>query len=127
MAGQTAVAGHQVHQQAAASNYGPIGGPILRQGQGMQVGRGHHMAGGHGRGGYHQPHQNMGGYGAQRGGRGGHRGRGGMYGANHNANQGPKPIKATEIKSYLYAWCTQKKLKPEYSYEPQGRSPKGNF
>ena len=24
-----------------------------------------------------------------------------------NPNQGPKPIKATEIKSYLYAWCTQ--------------------
>ena len=63
---------------------------------------------------------------------GGHRGhRGGhgrnMYGNNQNTVQGPKPIKATEIKSYLYAWCTQKKLKPEYTYEPQGRSPKVRY
>ena len=42
-------------------------------------------------------------------------------------SKGPKPIKATEIKSYLYAWCTQKKLKPEYTYEPQGRSPKVRY
>lgn len=42
----------------------------------------------------------------------------------HNHHQGPKPIKATEVKSYLYAWCTQKKLKPEYNYETIGKSPK---
>ena len=42
----------------------------------------------------------------------------------HHHHQGPKPIKATEVKSYLYAWCTQKKLKPDYSYETIGKSPK---
>ena len=40
------------------------------------------------------------------------------------SHMGPKPIKATEVKSYLYAWCTQKKLKPDYSYETIGKSPK---
>ena len=48
-------------------------------------------------------------------------GRGGMNFRNQN---GPRQIKATEVKSYLYAWCTQKKLKPEYLYETIGKSPK---
>ena len=46
---------------------------------------------------------------------------------NRNTPVGPKPIKATEIKSYLYAWCTQKKIKPEYTYTPIGRSPKVRY
>ena len=43
----------------------------------------------------------------------------------HNFNAGPKPIKATEIKAYIYAWCNQFKKKPEYSYETIGSFPKG--
>ena len=46
------------------------------------------------------------------------------YRGNNTQHQGPKPIKATEVKSYLYAWCTQKKLKPDYSYDTIGKSPK---
>lgn len=80
-------------------------------------------AGGHHRG--HGGHRGGGNRGRGRG-----HGRGNMGGhsyGNQNTVQGPKPIKATEIKSYLYAWCTQKKLKPEYTYEPQGRSPKVRY
>lgn len=35
-----------------------------------------------------------------------------------------KPIKATEIKSYLHAWCTKRGEKPEYSYTSTGKPPK---
>nr|CAB3262648.1 uncharacterized protein LOC100181347 [Phallusia mammillata] len=38
-------------------------------------------------------------------------------------NTGPKAIKATEIKAYLYAWCGQRKLKPEYEITPKGQPP----
>uniref|UniRef100_F7AFE0 RNA helicase n=1 Tax=Ciona intestinalis TaxID=7719 RepID=F7AFE0_CIOIN len=36
-------------------------------------------------------------------------------------SSGPKAIKASEIKAYLYAWCGQRKLKPEYEVLPQGQ------
>ena len=39
----------------------------------------------------------------------------------------PKPIKASEIKAYLYAWCGQRKLKPEYEVSPTGAKPKVAF
>ena len=32
--------------------------------------------------------------------------------------------KATEIKSYLHAWCTKRGEKPEYTYEANGKPPK---
>ena len=36
-----------------------------------------------------------------------------------------KPFKkATEIKSYLHAWCTKRGEKPEYTYEANGKPPK---
>ena len=65
-----------------------------------------------------------------RGGRGGVRGRGGRGGrGGHYSNQpsGPKPIKATEIKAYIYAWCNQFKKKPEYEYETVGTLPKVTY
>lgn len=40
---------------------------------------------------------------------------------------GPKTIKATEIKAYLYAWCGQRKLKPEYEITPKGMAPSAIF
>lgn len=134
----TVAAGHHAataagHHVTTAANYGPIGGPVpgvIRQGAMTAVHGAGHLAG-H-RGGHRGQHHHGGHHvvAIQRGG-GGHRGhRGGqrgMYGQSNNTVQGPKPIKATEIKSYLYAWCTQKKLKPEYTYEPQGRSPKVRY
>ena len=33
-------------------------------------------------------------------------------------------IKATEIKSYLHAWCTKRGEKPEYTYISNGKPPK---
>jgi len=44
---------------------------------------------------------------------------------NRNTPVGPKPIKATEIKSYLYAWCTQKKNQAGihlHAYRAQSKS-----
>jgi len=38
-----------------------------------------------------------------------------------------KPIKATEIKSYLHAWCTKRGEKPEYSYTSTGKPPKVRY
>jgi len=35
-----------------------------------------------------------------------------------------KPIKATEIKAYLHAWCTKQGIKPEYVYESDGKPPR---
>jgi len=35
-----------------------------------------------------------------------------------------KPIRATEIKAYLHAWCTKQGIKPEYTYESEGKPPK---
>nr|XP_002131661.1 uncharacterized protein LOC100181347 isoform X1 [Ciona intestinalis] len=44
------------------------------------------------------------------------------FGQSHQAqSSGPKAIKASEIKAYLYAWCGQRKLKPEYEVLPQGQ------
>ena len=61
----------------------------------------------------------------QRGhGRGRGRGRG-RGGGRMDYHMGPKPIKATEIKAYIYAWCNQFKKKPEYTYETMGSFPKG--
>lgn len=40
---------------------------------------------------------------------------------------GPRLIKATEIKAWLFEWCTQKKLKPTYSYESKGKYPKVKY
>lgn len=63
----------------------------------------------------------------QRGSRGRGRGRGRGGHGGHNFNAGPKPIKATEIKAYIYAWCNQFKKKPEYSYETIGSFPKVTY
>lgn len=38
-----------------------------------------------------------------------------------------KPIKATEIKSYLHAWCTKRGEKPEYTYTANGKPPKVRY
>lgn len=74
-------------------------------------------------------------YGASRGnkrgtGRGGI-GRGGMGRGmgdqRKTVSTGPKPIKASEVKAYLYAWCGQRKLKPEYEVTPKGTQPKVTF
>lgn len=74
-------------------------------------------------------------YGASRGnkrgtGRGGI-GRGGMGRGMGDQRKpvstGPKPIKASEVKAYLYAWCGQRKLKPEYEVAPKGSQPKVTF
>ncbi|CAG5084660.1 Oidioi.mRNA.OKI2018_I69.PAR.g10704.t1.cds [Oikopleura dioica] len=40
---------------------------------------------------------------------------------------GPRPIKATEIKAWLFEWCTQKKLKPEYNFTAKGKYPKVRY
>lgn len=40
---------------------------------------------------------------------------------------GPRPIKATEIKAWLFEWCTQKKMKPEYSFTAKGKYPKVRY
>lgn len=63
----------------------------------------------------------------QRGhGRGRGRGRG-RGGGRMDYHMGPKPIKATEIKAYIYAWCNQFKKKPEYTYETMGAFPKVTY
>lgn len=63
----------------------------------------------------------------QRGhGRGRGRGRG-RGGGRMDYHMGPKPIKATEIKAYIYAWCNQFKKKPEYTYETMGSFPKVTY
>jgi len=35
-----------------------------------------------------------------------------------------KPIRATEIKAYLHAWCTKQAIRPEYTYDSDGKPPK---
>ncbi|XP_039252997.2 uncharacterized protein LOC120330203 [Styela clava] len=70
--------------------------------------------------------------GAGRGGGGGRgRGRGGRgsFGGSGGGqtSTGPKIIKATEVKAYLYAWCGQRRLKPEYTIEPCGMPPRMKF
>jgi len=40
---------------------------------------------------------------------------------------GPRLIKATEIKAWLFEWCTQKKMKPTYSFESKGKYPKVKY
>lgn len=38
-----------------------------------------------------------------------------------------KKIKATEIKAFLYAWCGQRKMKPEYEVQQKGIQPDVTF
>ncbi|CAK8686448.1 unnamed protein product [Clavelina lepadiformis] len=65
------------------------------------------------------------GAGKGRGSAGRGRGRGGRnVTQNTQTPGGPKPIKATEIKAYLYAWCGQRKLKPQYEVTTEGQPPK---
>jgi len=45
----------------------------------------------------------------------------------HQRQKIDKPIKATEIKSYLHAWCTKRGEKPEYTYEANGKPPKVRY
>lgn len=40
---------------------------------------------------------------------------------------GPRQIKATEIKAFIYAWCGQIKRKPEYTYETIGSFPRVTY
>ena len=62
----------------------------------------------------------------RRGGRGRGRGRGYQQ-HHHHQQQGPRQIKATEIKAFIYAWCGQMKRKPEYTYETIGNFPRVTY
>ena len=62
----------------------------------------------------------------RRGGRGG-RGRGRGSFQQHHQQLGPRQIKATEIKAFIYAWCGQMKRKPEYTYETIGAFPRVTY
>ena len=44
-----------------------------------------------------------------------------------NQQKVQKPIKATELKAYLHAWCNKQAVRPNYDYHANGKPPKVGY